>query len=363
MPEVLLTSIALLALALLVGPLAWRTGRLAVAALVGLIAVLAGALFRGAVVPGDALHLAGYVDLAPELSLLVAWGAFAALVRAAGRPWLPRGVPPMVVAVLSGALLGELGAAAMLGAAATSRAAAARLVMAATGGALLGRAGDPALAVIGDRLGADVWMLAPVGLVCAMLAWPMRGDLALSEPPTPAEEPARAPPISKALTGVALVVGVAAQVPSLALPALAAGALALLALGARRLRHSDPSVFVHTVALAATAVVLVAAGAPALVAYGLEEIQHSSPGLIRPALAAGGWLAAMGLDSGAAGLLAAATLDRAQSLQVEGAALCVATGAAVGGAAPLVVAGALRSGWRLMLVQGALAVALVAWVL
>lgn len=343
----LLSGIALSS-AVAIGSPRWR----APAAALALLVCWAVGLASGVLQFSDLSALPGHLGVGPELLLLLGWGVVAALLPAAGRPKLPKGWPPMVLAMGLGALLGELGAAAVLGAAATSRAAAARLALAAAGGALLGRMGDPALLVLGPRVGVELWMLVPLALVCAMVAWPMRGDLQVDEPPTPAEHPEQCSAPTWGVTAVAVAVGLAGQVRPLALPALALGAVALGVLGARHLvRRSQPAILVHVLAVAAMMLVVAAAGGPSLLGRAFESIQYDyAPQL--PALAyLTGAIASSGLDSAGGGLFAATLLDATPGLDNADVPLALATGAALGGIGPLAVAGAVREGWSMWALQ------------
>lgn len=343
----LLTGVALSS-AVAVGSPRWR-GPAALLAL-GVCSIIG--LSTGVLDASDLVGLPAHTGLGAELMILVGWSLVAAFLPAAGRPRLPRGWPPMVLAMGLGALLGELGAAAVLGAAATSRAAAARLALAAAGGALIGRVGDPAMLVMGPRLGAEAAWLLPVGLLCAMVAWPMRGDLQVDEPNTPAEHPEGCSDPSWAVTGVALLVGVAAQFSPFAVPALLAGSLVLGILGARHLKaRARLGVPLHVLAVAGLVLVLAAAGAPALVGHGLEAIRFDyAPQM--PALGyLTGVLASLGLDSAGGGLFAAALLDATPTLQDGSLRVALAAGAGVAGIGPLVLAGAVRQGWKMWALQ------------
>ncbi len=343
----LLTGVALSS-AVAVGSPRWR-GPAAVLALAVCVGIGLGTRVLGL---SDLGNLPAHTGLGGELLVLLGWSLIAALLPAAGRPQLPKGWPPMVLAMGLGALLGELGAAAVLGAAATSRSAAARLALAAAGGALVGRVGDPALLVLGPRLGVEAIWLLPVGLLCAMLAWPMRGDLQLEDPATPAEHPEACSDPSWSVTGVAVAVGLAAQLPQLAAPALFVGALALGFLGRRHLRaRARVSVPVHVLAVAGLVLVLIAAGAPALVGHGLEAVRFD----YAPQMPALGYLtgavASLGLDSAGGGLFAAAVLDATPTLDDPGLRVALGAGAAIAGIGPLVLAGAVRQGWTMWALQ------------
>ena len=343
----LLTGVALSS-AVAVGSPRWRGP----SALIALLVCVGLGLGTGVLGVSDLGTLPLHTGLGSELLVLIGWALVAALLPAAGRPQLPKGWPPMVLAMGLGALLGELGAAAVLGAAATSRSAAARLALAAAGGAMVGRVGDPALLVLGPRLGVEAIWLLPVGLLCAMVAWPMRGDLQVDEPATPAEHPDACSDPSWSVTAVAVVVGLAAQVPQLAAPALFAGALGLGFLGRRHLKErARVSVPVHVVAVAGLVLVLAAAGAPALIGQGLEAIRFDyAPQM--PALGyLTGALASLGLDSAGGGLFAAALLDATPTLDDSGLRVAMGAGAAVSGIGPLVLAGAVRQGWTMWALQ------------
>ncbi len=205
--------------------------------------------------------------------------------------------------------------------------------------------GDPALLALSGHLGLDQLRLLPVALACALVAWPMRGDLLPEAAPG-------VPAPHKGLTALVLAVGLAGQLPGVAPFALGLGVVALAVMGRRRLSQASGRVPLHIAGVSGLVMVATAAGVPGLAAMGIEEIQYTQAPLLRPLLFGTGWLAALPLDSAGAGLLGLSLLDRARSLHVDGGALLLAAGAAIGGLGPLVVAGAFQQGWRIWLVQG-----------
>jgi hypothetical protein len=266
-----------------------------------------------------------------------------------------------VGAFLAGAAMGELGAAAALAGAARDRAGAARLALAAMGGAMIGRVGDPAVLVLAARVDSRAWALVPLGLAMALVAAPRRDHL---RPHAAGSLP---------VTGVTAVVAlIGAFAPTLLGPALGVGVLALAGLALARRgaaqtldgealgRLLGPTLW--TLGSVVLALVATAAGLPLVAAEGLAQVMDQvGPVLMPLGVAVAASLSAL-IDGPAAGLLLAAFVDRAAFYRGDGLALVAMLGAAVGGLGPLVVAGALRAGLLRWLAQVGLAVAW-AWVL
>ena len=80
-----------------------------------------------------------------------------------------------------GAGLGEIPAAAILSAGAKTPKGAARLALAAAGGGLIGRVGDPALLILAGDHPTLLAGLVPLGIACALVARPSSDDLVLAE--------------------------------------------------------------------------------------------------------------------------------------------------------------------------------------
>ena len=99
------------------------------------------------------------------------------IAPAHGRP-IVRGNAIWAAPVM-GALMGEVPAAALLSANARDPSAAARMALAAAGGGLCGRLGDPALLLLWGQ-GLDPWLLGLLGFVCYNTS-PERDDLKPSE--------------------------------------------------------------------------------------------------------------------------------------------------------------------------------------
>jgi len=335
-----------------VGP--WRRRRAVVALVLGLLAV-GGAMVAGVLVPGDLVALPGLMGLSGGVGALLAWGAFGGLAAAAGGLRLPG--PAVLVAAVSGALLGELGAAAALAAVARDRQGAARLSLAAMGGALLGRIGDPALVLLGDRLPGGPLALAPLAVGMILIAAPRREHLQPGAGSWAVTVVAGATALAAVLlpTQTALVLG---------LGAAAMGGVAALRQGPRLL--SDPALLgplLWTAGGGLLALVATAGGIPGLAAQGIEEIVENLGHGFLPAAAGVSALLSALLDGPTASLLLTATLDRCLFIRGDSLALAVAAGAAAGGLGPLVVSGGLRAGALRWLLQVLLALAWVALVL
>ncbi len=291
--------------------------------MIGLVLV-SGFVF-GALVPADLLFLPSWTGLGAGMLSLVLWVLLGSLARVAGGVSLPG--PPLLSAIAIGALIGEIGAAGMIAGVSDKRSAA-RLALAAAGGAMIGRVGDPALLLLMDQVG---WSLAPLGLLTALVAVP-GGALPRIEGHT-------------VVTAAAALVAAAAIFAGDFLPhVLAAGCLLMAALAGGKLRHVDLKPVGWCLGLTVLVVLSTASGLPELAAWGLELVQEILGAWRMPGLTAIGVLIAV-LSEGISGaLLTSAVLDRALDLTVDGVPTALAAGLAVGGLAPLVIVGAVREG-------------------
>ncbi|MDG1481455.1 MAG: hypothetical protein P8R54_17805 [Myxococcota bacterium] len=287
--------------------------------------VLVSGLVLGSLVPADLLFLPSWTGLGSGMLSLVLWVLLGSLARVAGGVSLPG--PPLLSAIAIGALVGEIGAAGMIAGISDKRAAA-RLALAAAGGAMVGRVGDPALLLLMDQVG---WSLAPLGLLTAMVAVP-GGSLPRIEGHT-------------VVTAAAAVVATAAIFAGDFLPhVLAAGCLLMAGLAGGKLRVVDLRPVGWCFGLTVLVLLSTASGLPELAAWGLELVQEILGSWRMPGLTAIGVLIAV-LSEGISGaLLTSAVLDRALDLTVEGVPTALAAGLAVGGLAPLVIVGAVREG-------------------
>jgi hypothetical protein len=353
-PPLFLNAIVFGALAgavVLAAPGGRRRGLLALG--VALIGGITG-FAMGALVPSDLWRLPVDTGLALPLALMLGQAALGVAAVAAGRPWLPG--PAVIVAPLTGALVGEIGGALLLAGTTEDRSAKARLALGAAAGGLLGRLGDPALLIVGPDE-ATVARLAPLALVALLAARPRQADLA------------GAVDGDKRVTAIALGAGLLALVPGMALPAVWGGALLLggLALLKRRGAEGGGPVDLNPLlwAVGATALVLVAtaAGTPMVIALGIEEIQNAFMAWGPAAfLGAGAGVSALVGGHGAS-ILAQAVLDRSLGLAVPGAVTALTVGLAVGGLGPLIAVGAVRKGLLRWLLQVALVAAVSLWLL
>lgn len=319
-----------------------------VALVLAVVACIIGYVLK-ILVPADVIYLPQWAGLAPESLGLVLAAAYGLLLRRLGGPSL-RG-PVALVAPLMGAGMGEVAAAATLGACATDGRAAGRLALAAAGGAMIGRVGDPGLLLLGAR---DPWaalLLAPVGLGMVVLAWPTR-DLVEELPQGRLE-----------VTVLAGIVGLLAMVPGLTLAALTVGCLGAAALHARVRTRVAVSLGPLAWAIGSVALVLIATagGVPEFAAAAMEQAEVYWGSVPLPVVTGMAGLLGMMLDAPAAALLGTAAVDRTLDLLApEGLALAIAAGVGAGGLGPLVAAGGLRKGLPRWIVGVLLAVVWVA---
>jgi len=327
----ILAAVATAAPLVLLGLVAPRRWRLIGGGVVVVAAIITGNVL-GVIAPADLWVLPLHTGLKEDLLLLGLWAVFGALARAVGPLAIPG--PPLLVAMGMGALLGEIPAAAILSAGAKDKGAAARLALAAAGGGMIGRLGDPALLLLGGRHPEVVAFVAPLGVLCALVANPRAADL-----------------IGTGAGGtkrVVFVLGVAiaALIPGLALPALGVGILGLAVLSRDRRGPIDLAHFAWVVMAVVLVLLAIAGGAPEHAATGIELIGERMGGYGAPGLFTCGALLSALTDGTAASLAGVAVLDRAMSMRIDGAWAALTAGLAVGGLGPLLAASAVRAGWR-----------------
>lgn len=307
-----------------------------------LIAAYVGGLVFGAIQPTDPLYLLSWTGLGHSALLLVLWTVYAALARVAGGARIPG--PALLGAVLSGAILGEIAAAALVAANAEDRRSAARLALAASAGGLLGRLGDPVMLLVAAERPSVTLAVAPLALLCTLVLLP-GGALSL---PTGRWSVT----VVGGLTAAgAVLLGTHAWI------ALIAGSIGLAVLsGPARVRSAPWHLPVYAAVICGLVTFAAAGGVPELAAEGIEFLQRWMGESLKPALALVAALLAMLLDSTGAALMADAVLDRAMSLSTSGVPAAIAAGAAIGGIGPLVIVGAVRAGlWRLLVQVGIVA--------
>jgi len=323
----------------LVSPWRWR---LVGAVLVALAGVGTGAAF-GVLTLSDLWVVPAGVGMNTSLILMGLWCVFGAVARTAGPLSIPG--PPWLVAMVMGATLGEVPAAAILSVGARSPKGAARLALSAAGGGMIGRLGDPAMVILGEGHPMVLAVLLPLGVMCAYVVRPRSEDLVSPEGGNTAR--------TRLVVAVALV----ALVPGAAMWAVLAGILGLAVLAGDRRGHVDlvsPTWNIIAMLLALLAIV---AGLSEQIATGLEKVGEVADWMGPPALTLIAALCTAISDGTALALLADGTLDRAVSLDAPDLRIALAAGISVGGLGPLIAAGSIRAGLRLWILQVVLAVA------
>ncbi|MCB9758784.1 MAG: hypothetical protein H6739_03010 [Alphaproteobacteria bacterium] len=306
---------------------------------------LSGLLLGGAVGVAFAIGVADTArpwEGAPLMSLavLVGWLALGSVARACGGAFSLGGMGG--TALLSGALMGDLAAAALLAPQCEDPRDAAKVALVASAGGMLGPLGTPAGTLL---VGADA--LWPLALVTALVAWP-RG-------PAPEGNPMAAGVLALAAVLTA-VVG--------PLVGLGAGLVGFLALSPRsaldglRALPIAPALWLGTwtglIWLARRAGLFVDLG------VGLNRIEELAPGALAPGLALSGALVGALAGEPAGAMLGEAALT-ASVVPADPARLTwLAGGLAVGGLGPLLASGAWRAGLR---TWGLQLLVLIAWVL
>lgn len=350
LPEQVKVLVVALLLLALVAPVARLRG--IGAAAIALILVVGG-LIVGILVPLDLLLLPSSLGLQGSVFGLLAWTLFGLLAAAAGGPRLVG--PAILRAALSGALLGELGAALSF-LSVPDRGSRTRLVFAAMAGALLGRIGDPAQLVLGGAVQGGPWILAPLALLGVLLSAVRGADL----PP----EHGR-PEVTAVVAPVALA---ALLLPTLAPALLGLGCLALAALAWRRSAAPSGQALLWVGASMIVSLVASGAGLPYAAVLQLEDklLDHSH--LYAPILSIGSVVLAALIGGPAASLLLGALSGQAHFAPTlfarpDGLDLALMAGVAVGGLGPLHLAGVLVPAlprWLLLVVASVL---YVLWIL
>ena len=318
----------------------WRW-RLPAAAVIVVGGISAGVGF-GVLAFSDLWIVPTGLGMNEPLLLLALWCVFGSLARTAGPLSIPG--PPWLVAMCMGATLGEVPAAAILSAGARSPQGAARLALAAAGGGLVGRLGDPAVLMLSDGHPMVLAWLAPLGVLCAVLARPSQDDVVSPETG------------NRSRTYLVAGVAVLALVPGLALWALIVGIAGLAVLAGDRRGHVDLVNPVWQIAAVLMAMLAIVGGLAEQIATGLEKIAELADWMGPPALALAAAVSAALTDGTAMAVLGTGVLDRAASIQSTDLRVALAAGVAVGGLAPLIAAGSVKAGLRLWALQVVLAV-------
>jgi len=334
---IVVCSLPLVLLGLVAG---WRW-RLAAALTIAVGGLSAGVAF-GVLGFSDLWIVPMGVGMSDSLLLILLWCIFGAIARTAGPLSIPG--PPWLVAMVMGATIGEVPAAAILSASARTPKGAARLALAAAGGGMVGRVGDPALLVLAEGHPMVVACLAPLGVLCALLVRPGREDVVAPQAG------------NSARTRLVAVVALVACVPGLTPWALLVGAVGLGVMTGDRRGHVDLVTPTWQLVAVLMALLAIVGGLAEQIATGLERIAELAGWMGPPALTAVAAVGAALSDSTAIAVLGDGVLDRAASLQSVELRTALAAGVAVGGLAPLIAAGSVRSGLRLWLAQIVLAI-------
>ena len=342
---ILVATLPLLALGM-IGPWRWRLP----AAVVVLIGALAAALSVGIVVPSDVWAIPQGLGMHSTLLTALLWTAFGAVARTAG-PLRVAG-PPWLVAMAMGAGLGEIAAAAILSAGASSPKGAARLALAAAGGGMIGRVGDPALLLVAADHPSVVLGLAPLGVAMAWVARPRREDVVATAPGNPVR------------AGVVAAVAVAALMPAVTPWALLGGILGLAVLSQDRRGPIDLSSVGWQFCAVVLGMLAIVGGAAEQAAYGIEWGAELADWLGPPLLVLASGILTACTDAMAMSVFWSGAVDRSLGVDPMVMVPGLTAGIAVGGLGPLIAAGSVRAGLGIWTLQFALAVAwAVVWAL
>ena len=282
------------------------------------------------------------LGMGSSLVLMVLWIVYGAVARTLGPVAIPG--PAWVTAMLLGAGIGEIPAAAILSSGARTPKGAAKLALAAAGGGLIGRVGDPAMLILLEGHPSAMLSIAPLGIV---LAWMARPD---------AEDLIQAGAVDARRMALVLGIGLVAAVPGLTVGALVLGIIGMGLAAQGRKGHVELGVLAWQIAALILAILAVAGGAPEQAATGLELFVETLHWWASPLLVAIAALLSALSDGSAMAIVCQAIVDRSMALDAQYLAVPMAVGVAVGGLAPLIAAGALKAGWKLWLIQVGVAV-------
>ncbi len=278
---------------------------------------------------GELHMIPGYVDLIDMSALLILWVFFSQLLATVG--FRPPG-PPILSSALCGATMGVLASAILLPSMAKDKDAAARLVLASAGGALIGRIGDPAILLLSEQEPSLAYALIPLGVVFVLIAGPKADDIIPSDDL----------PLSPVVLAFSVIL-LTFIFPEFSFWILSAGILGLLPFAG--LRFFNPQLWlasIWTLGICLLVVASTAGGLPELMAWGLEDVQINNSAWILPGLGFIGLLGSTLIDPNGAALFIHAFFDRALDLNINGAVFVFCAGAAAGGFQHLIIAGVFR---------------------
>lgn len=342
---ILVSTLPLLALGL-IGPWRWRLP----AATVLLIGALGAALGVGIIVPSDVWAVPQGLGMHGTLLTALLWTAFGAVARTAG-PLRIAG-PPWLVAMAMGAGLGEIAAAAILSAGASSPKGAARLALAAAGGGMIGRVGDPALLLVAADHPTVLLGLAPLGIAMAWIARPKAEDVVSTAPGNPVR------------AGVIGAVAVASLIPAVTPWALLGGVLGLGMLSQDGRGPVDLTSMGWQLCAMVLGMLAIVGGAAEQAAYGIEWGAELADWLGPPVLVLASGILTACTDSMAMAVFWSGAIDRSLGLDPMVMVPGLTAGIAAGGLGPLIAAGSVRAGLGIWALQLGLAVAwAVVWAL
>jgi hypothetical protein len=190
--------------------------------------------------------------------------------------------------------------------------------------------------------------MAPLGLLCALLARPRREDLIAGNHQ------------NRVRTMLVAAVALAALVPGLAVYALGVGIIGLGALASDRRGPIEIGGSLWNMGAVVLGIIAIVGGGVEQMAIGIEWAQELGGAWGAPVLTLAAALLTALTDATAMSVIGQGVIDRALSLDAMGAVPAMVAGIAVGGLGPLIAARALRAGWKLWLGQVALAMLWVA---
>jgi len=274
----------------------------------------------------ELVHLGDWVDLNGPIVQMLSWSFFGGAVVSVGT-WRPAG-PPWLASFLTGAVLGPIAAAMILSKMAQDKPAASRLVLSASGGSLIGLAGNPALLTLSYHRPEIGYMFIPLAVLFALIASPRGPDIIIEERSDH----------RLFVFGLIIATSVTLFPAYSSLIFGSAGILVLIAhyKGINGLALANSVLW--TFGVSVLAVGAAATGFPEMAAWEMEELQTLRPDSVLPTLGLGALFTACFADVQGAALLGMAFSDRALDLETPGAVEVLTCGLASGGVLHLFLA-------------------------
>ena len=308
--------------------------------LVSLVATFGVGLYRQVIIPSDVFFLFSYLGIGSSALTVLSWFLYGELLRLLGGVKWPStsSVQPLraLFPFLCGALIGELGAAALLAPQVSDSKARARVVLSAMAGGLISPVGDANILVMANAISNMQLYLIPLGLLSLIVISPKSSDLPESNSMHDGI------PVALLLIPIALYFFVPQNAPLILLEC--SFFLALYA--GKRLKNFQLGSLMWLALLIAMLAVATAGGLPEFIALGSENIVLNYAKELPLMLGVGGALAGAIVDGSISAVFVQGFVDRALDLSQPQYHFALASGFAIGGIFPLVVGRCLKAGLK-----------------